>query len=78
LPSHEQAGGSAIFNIMHNLGGSVGIAMLSFFVTEREHYHFFDYGRPVTQNSLALAHRRNDLAKSSVEVKNDFQMAEGA
>jgi DHA2 family multidrug resistance protein len=55
LPQHEQANGSAIFNIMRNLGGSVGIAMLSFFLTEREHYHFSIVGNHLTQSSLKLA-----------------------
>jgi DHA2 family multidrug resistance protein len=51
LPQREQAGASAIFNIMRNLGGSVGIAMLSTFITFREHYHFSVIGDRLTQNS---------------------------
>jgi DHA2 family multidrug resistance protein len=61
LPQGEQAGGSAIFNIMRNLGGSVGIAMLSYFITEREHYHFSIIGNHLTQNSLSLARRIDEL-----------------
>jgi DHA2 family multidrug resistance protein len=61
LPQREQAGGSAIFNIMRNLGGSVGIAMLSYFITEREHYHFSIIGNHLTQNSLSLARRIDEL-----------------
>ncbi len=61
LPQREQAGGSAIFNIMRNLGGSVGIAMLSYFVTEREHYHFSIIGNHLTQNSLKLVQRMEEL-----------------
>jgi DHA2 family multidrug resistance protein len=64
LPDREQAGGSAIFNIMRNLGGSVGIAMLSTFVTIREHYHFSIIGDHLTQNSLALAHRIGELTRA--------------
>jgi MFS transporter, DHA2 family, multidrug resistance protein len=62
LPDHEQANGSAIFNIMRNLGGSVGIAMLSFFLTEREHYHFSIIGNHLTLSSLKLAQRIDELA----------------
>ena len=40
---------------MRNLGGSVGIAMLSYFLTEREHYHFSVIGERLTQNSLEVA-----------------------
>ena len=61
LPQHEQAGGSAIFNIMRNLGGSVGVAMLSYFITEREHHHFSIIGNHLTQNSLKLAQRIDEL-----------------
>lgn len=61
LPQHEQANGSAIFNIMRNLGGSVGIAMLSFFLTEREHYHFSIIGNHLTLSSLKLAERIQEL-----------------
>ncbi|MBV9551805.1 MAG: DHA2 family efflux MFS transporter permease subunit [Alphaproteobacteria bacterium] len=55
LPQREQAAGSAIFNIMRNLGGSVGIAMLATFITFREHYHFSVIGDRLTQNSLQAA-----------------------
>jgi DHA2 family multidrug resistance protein len=55
LPEREQAGGSAIFNIMRNLGGSFGIALLSTYVTIREHYHFSVIGDRLTQNSWRSA-----------------------
>lgn len=40
LAGADQAQGSALFNMFRNLGGSLGIAMLSIFTTMREHYHF--------------------------------------
>src|SRR5437868_13087133 len=66
LPQHEQANGSAIFNIMRNLGGSVGIAMLSFFLTEREHYHFSVIGNHLTLSSLKLAQWIDELTGALV------------
>lgn len=51
-PPSEQANASAIFNIMRNLGGSIGIAMLATFVTFREHFHFSVMRDALTQNSL--------------------------
>ncbi|HWB47610.1 MAG TPA: MDR family MFS transporter, partial [Stellaceae bacterium] len=60
-PQREQAGASAIFNIMRNLGGSIGIAALSTFITFREHYHFSVIGDRLTQNSLRTATLLNDL-----------------
>jgi DHA2 family multidrug resistance protein len=63
LPQREQAGGSAIFNIKRNLGGSIGIAMLSFFITEREHYQFSIISNHLTQNSVKLAQRIDELTR---------------
>ncbi|MGH7081805.1 MAG: MDR family MFS transporter [Acetobacteraceae bacterium] len=40
LAGADQAQGSALFNMFRNLGGSLGIALLSTFTTMREHYHF--------------------------------------
>ena len=40
LVGRDQAQGSALFNMFRNLGGSLGISMLSIFTTVREHYHF--------------------------------------
>ena len=37
-PPSEQADASAIFNVMRNLGGSIGIAALDTFITFREQY----------------------------------------
>jgi DHA2 family multidrug resistance protein len=55
LPERDQAHGSAIFNIMRNLGGSVGIAMLATFLTVREHFHFSVIAERLTQNSPRTA-----------------------
>jgi DHA2 family multidrug resistance protein len=47
--SKEQSGdGSAIFNILRNLGGSVGIAILSTVVTRREQFHDSRLGESIT------------------------------
>jgi DHA2 family multidrug resistance protein len=51
-PKNEQAGASAIFNIMRNLGGSIGIAALATFITFREQYHFSVISDRLSQNSL--------------------------
>jgi DHA2 family multidrug resistance protein len=54
-PERNQAHASAIFNIMRNLGGSVGIAMLATYVTVREHFHFSVIAERLTQNSPRTA-----------------------
>jgi len=52
----QQAGSaSALFNMMRNLGGSVGIALLSTVADQREHYHFSIVAERVTHNSTQAA-----------------------
>ncbi|HWD56829.1 MAG TPA: DHA2 family efflux MFS transporter permease subunit [Stellaceae bacterium] len=63
-PPREQAGASAIFNIMRNLGGSVGIAMLSTFLTFREHFHFSVMRDRLTENGLNTAALIGDYTKA--------------
>jgi DHA2 family multidrug resistance protein len=54
-PEHEKGNASAIFNIMRNLGGSVGIAMLATFLSDREQLHFSVISQHLTRNSLQVA-----------------------
>jgi len=48
LPKEETGSASAIFNMMRNLGGSIGIALLSTLVTRREQFHSVRIGETVT------------------------------
>lgn len=63
-PPREQAAASSIFNVMRNLGGSVGIAALSTFITFREHYHFAIIGDRLTQNSVRTATLVRDFTRA--------------
>jgi MFS transporter, DHA2 family, multidrug resistance protein len=51
LLKEQQADGSALFNIMRNLGGSVDTALLSTMITQREQFHDFRIGERVTSYS---------------------------
>jgi DHA2 family multidrug resistance protein len=51
LLREQQGDGSALFNIMRNLGGSVGTALLSTMITQREQFHDFRIGERVTPYS---------------------------
>jgi MFS transporter, DHA2 family, multidrug resistance protein len=51
LLREQQGDGSALFNIMRNLGGSVGTALLSTLITQREQFHDFRIGERVTPYS---------------------------
>ena len=58
-----QAGqASALFNMLRNLGGSVGIAALSTVAQHREQFHFSIIAESITHNSVRLAHRLGELA----------------
>ena len=58
-----QAGAaSALFNMMRNLGGSFGIAMLATMAEHREHFHFSVIAERITANSSLLAERLGGMA----------------
>jgi DHA2 family multidrug resistance protein len=54
LPASKAAGASGLFNMTRNLGGSLGIALLSAFLTVRERFHSNRLGEAVSAyNPLA-------------------------
>ncbi|HEY1581996.1 MAG TPA: DHA2 family efflux MFS transporter permease subunit [Chthoniobacterales bacterium] len=53
LSPRESADGSAIFNIARNIGGSVGIGLVSTIITRREQFHDFRIGESVTSYSVS-------------------------
>ena len=59
LPASRTAGASGLFNMMRNLGGSIGIALLGALLTVRERFHSNRIGEavsvynPLTQERLA-------------------------
>ena len=61
LPKDETGSASAIFNMMRNLGGSIGIALLSTLVTRREQFHSVRIGETVTLLTPQVVARINSL-----------------
>ncbi len=57
LARKDAGDGSAIFNMFRNLGGSVGIAILSTVVTRREQFHDTRIGERITAYELAVQGR---------------------
>ncbi len=57
LAPRDAGSGSAIFNMARNIGGSVGIAILSTLVTRREQFHDLRIGESVNVYSLATQAR---------------------
>ena len=70
--SREQSGdGSAIFNILRNLGGSVGIAILSTVVTRREQFHDARLGESITAFDPATQIQLRNAAANFMEKGAD-------
>ncbi len=57
LPPRETADASALSNMMKNLGGSVGIALLSTMIERREQFHFSILAEAMTQNAVRTQER---------------------
>src|ERR1700693_6317067 len=62
LMREQQGDGSALFNIARNLGGSVGTALLSAMITQREQFHDFRIGERVTGYRLQVQNFLNSQA----------------
>jgi len=62
LMREQQGDGSALFNIARNLGGSVGTALLSTMITQREQFHDFRIGERVTAYRLQVQSFLNSQA----------------
>jgi len=67
---HENAGSaSGLFNMMRNLGGAVGIAMLQTFLTKREQYH-----SNVLMQSVSLL---GQATRSRIEALTQYFISHG-
>jgi len=74
--SREQApSGSALFNIARNLGGSVGIAILSTLLTRREQFHSERIGESVSLLNLATQNRIQALVSHFTSLGFDPSLA---
>ncbi len=62
LAQGESADGSAIFNIARNIGGSVGIALVSTVLTRREQFHDMRIGESISIYRLAVQQRLETIA----------------
>ena len=75
LTREQQGDGSALFNIMRNLGGSVGTALLSTMITQREQFHDFRIGERVTIYSLQVQNYLSSQAAQFTRQGGDPVMA---
>jgi DHA2 family multidrug resistance protein len=75
LSREEAPSGSAVFNIARNLGGSVGIAVLSTLLTRREQFHSERLGESVSLLSLATQDRIQKLTSYFTSLGFDSTLA---
>ncbi|MCJ2048565.1 DHA2 family efflux MFS transporter permease subunit [Methylobacterium sp. J-070] len=62
LSPRDTADASALSNMMRNLGGSIGIALLSTLIDRREHVHFSVLAEAITVNATRTQERLAALA----------------
>jgi DHA2 family multidrug resistance protein len=72
----EQAGSaSGLFNMMRNLGGSVGIAVLATLLTQREQFHSNRIGEAVSLYDSATQQRIEQLTQVFISRGSDLATA---
>ena len=64
LAPRDTADASALSNMMRNLGGSIGIAMLSTMIDRREHFHFSVLAEAMTQNATLTQSRLGAMTRA--------------
>ncbi|SFG61009.1 MFS transporter, DHA2 family, multidrug resistance protein [Duganella sp. CF458] len=62
----DTASASSLFNMIRNLGGSIGIALLATQLTQREHFHSARLGEAVNSFSAATQLRLDQLTQSFI------------
>jgi DHA2 family multidrug resistance protein len=81
MEKQEAGSASGLFNMMRNLGGSMGIAALATLVTQREQFHSNQLGDSVSLYNPATQERLNQMTQyfvsrgSDLSVANDQAMA---
>ncbi|MEI9895915.1 MAG: DHA2 family efflux MFS transporter permease subunit [Chthoniobacter sp.] len=82
VSKRDSGDASAIFNILRNLGGSVGIAILSTIITRREQFHDWRIGESVTAYDPAtqqrLAAMQSSFMAKGADTVTAMQEAIGA
>jgi MFS transporter, DHA2 family, multidrug resistance protein len=75
LKASQTATASSLFNMVRNLGGSIGTALLQTFTEAREQYHFSIIAERLTQNGLLVQERIRDLTQSFLPTANGIDEA---
>lgn len=76
IPPQLLPSASGMFNMMRNLGGSVGIALLATLITNREHLHSARVGESVSLYDPATQARLEALAQNFAAKGHDLATAQ--
>ncbi|MBS0657389.1 MAG: DHA2 family efflux MFS transporter permease subunit [Verrucomicrobia bacterium] len=71
IEQEQIASASGLFNMLRNLGGSVGIAVLGSLLTQREHFHSNHLGEAISLFSAATDERLTQLTSRFVALGYD-------
>jgi len=75
LPASKTAGASGLFNMMRNLGGSIGIALLSALLTVRERLHSNRLGEAVSEYNPLTQERLSAVTQKFADAGSDAYTA---
>ena len=75
MEKQEAGSASGLFNMMRNLGGSMGIAALATLVTQREQFHSNQLGNSVSLYNPETQERLNQMTQYFVSRGSDLSVA---
>ena len=76
LPKEQAGSASGLFNMMRNLGGSLGIAAIATLLTQREQFHSNRLGEAVSLYSLATQERMKQMTQYFINQGADAVTAQ--
>ncbi|MBW4474534.1 MAG: DHA2 family efflux MFS transporter permease subunit [Stenomitos rutilans HA7619-LM2] len=76
LPKEQAGSASGLFNMMRNLGGSVGIAAIATLLTQREQFHSNRLGEAVSVYDPATQERMNQMTQYFISKGADLVKAQ--
>jgi MFS transporter, DHA2 family, multidrug resistance protein len=76
LPTSQAGSASGLFNMMRNLGGSIGIAAIATLLTNRQQFHSNRLGEAVSTYSLAAQERIQQLTQYFISKGADATTAQ--
>ena len=67
VPREKMAQASGLFNVLRQVGGSFGVAIMGTLLTDRTTFHLSNYGSSIDQSSPAVQNVLHDLKYFAVQ-----------